>query len=109
MQLSLLSSFLKIDLPNPSYIILLGTFIFVLGIAYYYIYKGDLRKNRDLIKVGTLYKFAYAAVAIYVFLIGIIPHMLFLITFGIIDLIFGALFIECLKSTQPKSLPPILQ
>jgi len=89
-------SFLNIPLPEyHGYISLLGVFLIVLGIAYYFIYRGDLVKNIDLIRVGTFYKFAYAAVAFYYWIFETLPHIIFIL-FGVIDLVFFVLFIECI-------------
>lgn len=94
---------LGVPLPEfAGYLSLIGVFLIVLGIGYYYIAMGDLKKNRDLIKVGTLYKFAYAIVAFFYLILGTIPHMIFAWVFGIIDLIFAVLFIECLNYTKNR-------
>jgi hypothetical protein len=77
------------------YLSLIGAFLFVIGIAYYLIYRGDLAKNRDLILVGALYKLAYCLVAFVYFVIGQIPHITFLYLFGVLDLIMFILIIEC--------------
>ena len=37
------------------YLSLIGAFLFVIGVAYYLIYRGDLAQNRDLVLVGVLY------------------------------------------------------
>lgn len=78
------------------YLSLIGAFLFVIGVAYYLIYRGDLQKNRDLILIGALYKLAYCAIAFYYFAIGEIPHMIFLTLFGVVDLIMFVLMVECL-------------
>lgn len=75
---------------------LIGAFLFVIGIAYWLIYRGDLYKNIDLITVGTLYKLAYCAIAYTYFAIGPIPHIIFIALFGIIDLIMFFFMLECL-------------
>jgi hypothetical protein len=77
------------------YLSLIGAFLFVIGVAYYLIYRRDLIKNRDLIMVGTLYKLAYCAIAFFYFAIGEIPHMLFLSVFGVVDFIMFVLMGEC--------------
>jgi len=77
------------------YLSLIGAFLFVIGIAYYLIYLGDLAKNRDLILVGALYKLAYCLTAFVYFAVGQIPHMIFLYLFGVLDLIMFILMIEC--------------
>ena len=88
---------LRIELPNSAaYITLIGVFLFVIGIAYFFIYFGELRRNRDLIVVGTLYKAAYSGVAFYYLAVGDIPHILFALAFGVIDIVFLVLFVECL-------------
>ncbi len=77
------------------YLSLIGAFLFVIGVAYYLIYRGDLKANRDLIMVGALYKLAYCLVSFVYFVIGQIPHMLFLGLFGVIDFIMFVLMTEC--------------
>jgi hypothetical protein len=80
---------------SGSYLSLIGAFLFVIGIAYYLIYRGDLLKNRDLVTIGALYKLAYCLVAICYTIIGDIPHMIFVLLFGVCDFIFFILMLEC--------------
>ena len=82
--------------PGGAYIPLLGVFLFVIGVGYFLIYRGDLYRNRDLIVVGTLYKLAYSSIAFFFWAIGDVPHVLFAALFGIIDAVFLILMIECL-------------
>jgi hypothetical protein len=77
------------------YLSLIGAFLFVIGVAYYLIYRGELVRNRDLIVVGALYKLAYCATAFYYLAIGEIPHILFVGLFGVLDLIMFVLMVEC--------------
>jgi len=77
------------------YLTLLGAFVLVLGIAYFLISRGDLRRNADLILVGTLYKLAYCATAFYYWLAGTIPHVIFVGLFGVADAICFVLMAEC--------------
>ena len=79
-----------------AYLSLIGAFLFVIGVAYYLIYRGDLQKNRDLILIGALYKLAYCAIVFFYFAIGEVPHMIFLSLFGVVDLIMFILMVECL-------------
>jgi hypothetical protein len=91
-------AFLKISDTLPKfggYLSLIGAFLFVIGIAYYLIYRGDLIKNKDLIFVGLLYKLAYCAIAFFYFAIGQVPHILFVSLFGVIDFIMFLLMTEC--------------
>ncbi len=78
------------------YISLIGAFLFVIGMAYYFIYKSDLYKNADLIAIGTLYKLAYCAIAFFYYAIGNVPHVIFVALFGALDLIMFLLMLECL-------------
>jgi hypothetical protein len=77
------------------YLTLLGAFVLVIGIAYALISRGDLRRNADLILVGTLYKLAYAATAFYYWAAGSLPHVAFAALFGVADVIFFILMAEC--------------
>lgn len=87
------------------YISLLGAFVFVIGVAYYLIFRGDLAKNQDLIFIGALYKLSYCLVAFYYFAFREVPHILFVGVFGVLDLVFLVLMTECLlflrKAIQP--------
>ena len=78
------------------YISLIGAFLFVIGIAYWLIYRGDLYQNFDLIIVGALYKLAYCSIVFTYFALGDIPHILFVALFGVIDSIMFILMLECL-------------
>lgn len=80
---------------SGSYLSLIGAFLFVIGVAYYLIYRGDLLRNRDLVTVGTLYKLAYCLIVVYYALVGDIPHMIFVLLFGGCDFIFFILMLEC--------------
>jgi hypothetical protein len=86
---------LEVTPPESGYIPLIGTFLFVIGVAYYLIWRGDLYRNRDMIFVGTLYKLAYGSVAIVFWSMGDIPHVSFGAIFGIADLVFFILMLEC--------------
>ncbi len=77
------------------YLSLIGAFLFVIGCAYWLIFRGDLRRNRDLIAVGALYKLAYSATAFYYFAAGNVPHVIFVAVFGVADFIFLILMLEC--------------
>ena len=89
----------NIVLPeNPAYLSLSAAFVFVIGIGYYFIYK-DVYSNRDLAKLGTIYKLAYAVIVFYYFFLGLVPHVIFT-ALGVTDLIFMFLFIEFLNYTK---------
>jgi hypothetical protein len=83
-------------MPGGAYVSLLGAFLFVIGVAYFLIYRGDLYRNWDLIVVGVLYKFAYSSIAFVYWAIGAIPHVLFAALFGVADAVFLVLMVECL-------------
>jgi hypothetical protein len=86
---------LNVTPPEGGYIPLLGSFLFVIGVAYYLIWRGDLLRNRDMIFVGTLYKLAYAAIALIFWAIGDVPHVAFAAVFGLADVVFFILMLEC--------------
>ena len=77
------------------FILLIGAFLFVIGVGYLLIYLGDLQRNRDLITVGALYKLAYSSIAFYCLAIGDYPHLIFITLFGVADLVFFVLMAEC--------------
>jgi uncharacterized membrane protein HdeD (DUF308 family) len=77
------------------YLALLGAFVLVLGIAYFLIARGDLKRNADLILVGALYKLAYSATAFYYWSQGNLPHIAFAALFGVGDAVFFVLMAEC--------------
>ena len=94
---------LGVPLPySTGYVTLSGAFPLVIGVAYYLISRGDLRKNRDLIIVGTLYKLVYSTVAFYHLAAGDLPHLLFAV-FGGVDVVFFTLFAECLYAIRRVS------
>ena len=95
-------------LPEFSgYLTLLGAFLFVIGVAYFLIARGDLWRNRDLVLVGALYKLAYCVTAFCYFAAGTLPHLVFVGIFGIADLVFFVLMAECYvvlgKTQAPRS------
>jgi formate/nitrite transporter FocA (FNT family) len=95
------------ELPDGGYVPLIGAFLFVIGFAYVLIWRGDLWRNRDLIAVGTLYKAAYAAIALWMIIIDEVPHWSFA-AFGAIDVVFFALMLECwlyLRRVHTTALP----
>src|SRR5208282_6910760 len=77
------------------YLTLLGVFVMVIGIAYFLIARGDLRRNADLILIGTLYKLAYAGTAFFYWSQGNLPHVAFGALFGVADAVFFILMAEC--------------
>jgi formate/nitrite transporter FocA (FNT family) len=83
-------------MPSGAYVPLLGAFLFVIGVAYFLIYRGDLYRNWDLIVVGVLYKFAYCSIALVFWATGQLPHVLFAALFGVADAVFLVLMMECL-------------
>ncbi|MES1204412.1 MAG: hypothetical protein ABUS79_00620 [Pseudomonadota bacterium] len=93
------------QMPAGGYVPLLGAFILVLGTAYLLISRADLPRNRDLILVGTLFKLAFSSVAIAFWVTGRIPHVAFGF-FGLADLVFFALMVECLLRLRAEQAQP---
>jgi hypothetical protein len=83
------------EMPDGGYVPLIGAFLLVIGIAYWFVYRGDLVENRDLIAVGTLYKAAYSGVGFWVWAFGEVPHVAFVAVFGVADLVFFLLMLDC--------------
>jgi hypothetical protein len=86
-----------------AYLSLIGAFLFVIGVAYFLIYRGDLQKNIDLILVGVLYKLAYFSITFFYFAIDDIPHILFFVVFGVFDFVMFILMTECYISIRKQS------
>ena len=86
------------------YVRLLGAFVLILGIAYALISRGNLRSNADLILVGTLFKLAYAVLAVYYLATNGLPHIIFGL-FGLVDAIFFLLMAECWLCLRRESKP----
>ena len=78
-----------------SFLSLIAVFLFVIGVAYVFIARGDLVRNRDLIAVGALYKLAYFSVALWYLIGGVYPHIVFFVVFGHADLAFLIAMAEC--------------
>jgi hypothetical protein len=85
------------------YVTLLGAFVLVIGVAYVLVARGDLRRNADLIFIGTLYKLAYSATAFYYWAAGSLPHVVFAALFGVADAIFFVLMAECWLRLKSES------
>jgi uncharacterized membrane protein HdeD (DUF308 family) len=85
------------------YLTLLGVFVLVIGVAYFLIARGDLRRNTDLILVGTLYKLAYSGTAFYYWSQGNLPHIAFAALFGVADAVFFFLMAECYRSLRREA------
>lgn len=92
---------LGVESAIPEYeglLVLIGAFLFVIGVAYAFIYRGELHRNVDLIGVGTLYKAAYFLVALVFLGLDGLPHPVFFWVFGIADFIFFVLMYRCWRT-----------
>ena len=82
-----LFSALGIALPNnTSYIHLTAAFVFVQGLGYWFVYQ-DMSGNRGIVKLGIVYKAAFAALGLYYAAIGQLLHPIFLV-FAVVDAFF---------------------
>lgn len=92
---------LGIALPNnTSYIHLTAAFVFVQGLGYWFVYQAPIA-NRGIAKIGVAYKFAFAGLSIYYFLIGELLHPVFLL-FGLLDIGFLIGFVLFLRATVDR-------
>ena len=81
--------------PEGGFVQLLGAFVLVLGVGYYMIWRNDLWRNRDLIAIGALYKLAYTGVGVWIAVFDDLPHVVFLLGFGVADAVFLVVMAEC--------------
>jgi hypothetical protein len=94
-------SALGIPLPNNiSYVHLTTAFIFVQGVGYWFVYQ-DPDGNRGIVKLGIVYKAAFAGLAAYYWAIGSLLHPIFGV-FGILDALFLVGFVMFLTSGRTR-------
>lgn len=93
---------LNIPLPNNlSYLHLTAAWVFVQGIAYWYVSRNMVR-NTDLVKVGVIYKAIYVLTAFYYLAIGQLLNAIFA-WFAIGDAIFVVGFVWFLLTARNLS------
>ena len=80
-----------------SFMYLAFAFVFVLGLGYI-IVSNDLNKNHDIVKLGALSKILAFFVIFHGCIVKILPPILYIA--GLIDLIWGVVFIYYLKKTR---------
>ena len=94
---------LNIALPNNiSYIHLTAAFVFVQGVGYWFVF-GDPDGNRGIVKIGVVYKIAFAGLSFYYWAIDDLLHPVFLV-FGALDVLFivgFAMFLMGGRNRQP--------
>jgi hypothetical protein len=94
---------LEMGFPGPPDTIslqLLATCLFVFGVGYYLVSR-DLSRNRDLVKLGVIGKPLVFLVFFGQALAKQIPMQL--VTPSVVDLLFGALFLEFLMRSRGKA------
>jgi hypothetical protein len=93
----------EMGFPGPSDTIslqLLAACLFVFGLGYYWVSQ-DLSRNRDLVKLGVIGKPLVFLVFLGHKLVGEIPVVL--VAPSVVDLLFGALFLEFLLRTRGRA------
>ncbi len=89
---------LNIQLPNNiSYIHLSAAVVFVQGAGYWFVYKNPVR-NLDMVRLGVLYKAAYAGLAFYYLAIGQLISPVFAL-FAVADIVFLLGFVQFIRTT----------
>jgi hypothetical protein len=86
--------------PDTLSLQLLAACLFVFGLGYYWV-SGDLSRNRDLVKLGVIGKPLVFLVFVGHALAREIPVLL--VAPSVVDLLFGALFLEFLLRTRRKA------
>jgi hypothetical protein len=86
--------------PDTLSLQLLAACLFVFGLGYYWV-SGDLSRNRDLVKLGVIGKPLVFLVFVGHALAREIPVLL--VAPSVVDLLFGALFLEFLLRTCRKA------
>lgn len=81
--------------PHVAYIQLAAVFIFVQGLSYALVYR-DPPGNLGIVRVGIAYKAAYAGLALWYLVIGLLPSVFFL-PWAAIDLAFLVGFVLFLR------------
>jgi hypothetical protein len=87
-------------MPDAISLQLLATCLFLFGLGYYWVSR-DLLRNRDLVKLGAIGKPLVFAVFFGHALAKEIPMLL--VFPSVVDLVFGALFLEFLLSSRGES------
>jgi hypothetical protein len=90
-----------VALPNhPGYVQLNALFVIVMGAGFWFIARAPER-NRDLIKVGVLFKAAYAGIIFYYLYRGNMPTMW--LPWAISDTVFMLAFLVALRALPRPS------
>ena len=84
--------------PHVAYIQLAAVFIFVQGLSYALVYRDPL-SNLGIVRVGVAYKAAYAGLALWYLVIGLLPSVFFL-PWAAIDVIFLVGFVAFLREAR---------
>ena len=84
--------------PHIAFIQLAAIFIFVQGLSYALVFL-DPSGNLGIVRVGVAYKAAYAGLALWYLVIGILPS-LFFVPWALIDLAFLVGFVLFLRSAS---------
>ena len=84
--------------PHIAFIQLAAIFIFVQGLSYALVFL-DPPGNLGIVRVGVAYKAAYAGLAVWYLVIGILPS-LFFVPWALIDLAFLVGFVLFLRSAS---------
>src|SRR3989337_193266 len=82
--------------PHIAYIQLAAVFVFVQGLSYLFVYF-DPPANLGLVRVGVVYKAAYAGLALWYLVIGLLPSGFF-IPWAVVDVLFMIGFLLFLRA-----------
>jgi hypothetical protein len=85
-----------VTLPNhPGYVQLNALFVAIMGVGFWFVAQAPER-NRDLIRLGVLFKAAYAGIVFYYNSRGLMPRMW--LPWAVCDLLFMFAFLAALRA-----------
>jgi hypothetical protein len=91
-----------LNIPPPTYPAFYqggAAFVFVMGVGFYLVYR-DMYRNRDIVKLGIIFKSVYTALAFFHVFVKDMPWIFSI--FGFLDLIFIVFFIIFLRAIKKE-------
>jgi hypothetical protein len=94
-----LYAYFGVELPNhPGYVQLNALFVTVMGVGFWMVANARAR-NRDLIRLGVLFKLAYSILVLTYYARGMMPAVW--VMWAVCDLLFVVAFVVALRALPP--------